>query len=520
VKSPGPREITLTDTPAGVIIRRRFVPLRPPEGRTAMASGYRTTPENIATMPPGIPYIVGNEAAERFSFYGMKTILTVYVTTYLMNSSGQLAVMGEAEANIYFHLFEFAAYAFPILGAIVADAYWGKYRTIMILSTVYCLGHLALAIDETRVGLTTGLILIAIGTGGIKPCVSAHVGDQFGSKNGHLIKRVYGWFYFAINFGSFFSTLLTPAILHRKGVFAEWIPASHSSASYAFGLPGVLMAIATLVFWLGRNRYAHIPPAGKQFFRDTFGEQGRETLRRLWPLYFFILFFWTLYDQTGSSWVQQGKQLDCTLFGIEFSRDQIQAVNPLLVMLYIPLFNYVLYPWLEKRFRVTPLRKIGIGFALTAAAFAISWWIEIRIETEKAEYLANASFWNAGAFHLRDVAGLAGEGHPSAWWQILAYVVITAGEIMVSITGLEYSYTQAPNKMKSLVMSFYLLTVSLGNVLTVGVNALIQDENGNKTITDTTYFAIFTCLMIVVTAAYAAISPRFREKTYVQGTVD
>jgi POT family proton-dependent oligopeptide transporter len=481
-----------------------------------MPSGYRTTPENIATMPPGIPYIVGNEAAERFSFYGMRAILVVFMTEFLRNSHGDTVVMGPAEANKWFHVFEFAAYGFPVLGAILADAFWGKYRTIIVLSIVYCLGHLALAVDDTRLGLAIGLFLIAVGTGGIKPCVSAHVGDQFGPRNSGLIERVYGWFYFSINFGSFFSTLLTPAILHRKGVFADWVPESHAAA-YAFGLPGVLMAIATLVFWLGRRRYAHIPPGGRQFLRDTFGTEGRETLWRLAPLYFFILFFWTLYDQTASSWVQQAKRLDCNLLGLDLTPSMIQAVNPLLVMLYIPLFNYVVYPLLERRFRVTPLRKIGIGFGLTAAAFAVSWWIEVRINAEKAAYLQEASLWQSALFEVRDVARLPGEGRPSAWWQVLAYLVITAGEIMVSITGLEYSYTQAPNRMKSLVMSFYLLTVSLGNALTAGINAVIQDEHGNSTIADTTYFAIFTGLMCVVTAAYAVVSPRFREKSYVQG---
>ena len=123
----------------------------------------------------------------------------------------------------------------------------GKYRTILWLSIVYCAGHLVLAMDETRNGLFWGLALIAVGSGGIKPCVSAHVGDQFSKSNAQLLERVFGWFYFSINLGAFTSTLLTPFLLESYG------------PTYAFGVPGVLMAIATLLFWMGRNKFVHIP---------------------------------------------------------------------------------------------------------------------------------------------------------------------------------------------------------------------------------------------------------------------
>src|SRR6185369_927246 len=125
-------------------------------------------------MPPGIPFIVGNEAAERFSYYGMRTILVVFMTKYLLDSSGQLAPMDESMAKSYYHALVGANYFFPIVGALIADAWLGKYRTILLLSLVYCLGHLALALDETRTGLLLGLTLVAVGAGGIKPCVSAH----------------------------------------------------------------------------------------------------------------------------------------------------------------------------------------------------------------------------------------------------------------------------------------------------------------------------------------------------------
>src|ERR1700693_6530756 len=111
-------------------------------------SPYRTAPDsNSSGMPPGVPYIVGKEAAERFSFYGMRSILAVFMTTYLMSAGGRLAVMNDNEATAWFHEFVFGVYFLPILGAIISDGFLGKYRTILSLSVVYCLGHLALAMN-------------------------------------------------------------------------------------------------------------------------------------------------------------------------------------------------------------------------------------------------------------------------------------------------------------------------------------------------------------------------------------
>src|SRR6478735_3141383 len=222
------------------------------------AKPYLTAPIKTDKMPPGIPYIVGNEAAERFTFYGMRAILVVFMTKYLVDRSGALAPMGEAEANQWYHWFLASNYFFPALGAIIADAFWGKYKTIIWLSLVYCLGSVVLAADQTRLGLFAGLSLIALGAGGIKPCVSAHVGDQFSSGNQHLVSRAFGWFYFSVNFGSFFSLLLIPLLLDKVG--ARW----------AFGVPAVLMLIATWVFWMGRYKFAHIPPRRDSFQLDFF----------------------------------------------------------------------------------------------------------------------------------------------------------------------------------------------------------------------------------------------------------
>ncbi len=439
---------------------------------------YLTRPLDQKGMPAGIPYIIGNEAAERFSFYGMRTILVVFMTQYLMGAGGELAPMSDEDAKGWYHLFVSAVYFTPLLGAILADVWWGKYKTILLLSLVYCGGHLALALDDTRLGLALGLGLIALGAGGIKPCVSAHVGDQFGNSNRGLISRTFGWFYMAINVGAFASTLLTPWLL------------KHHGPHWAFGVPGMLMALATFMFWAGRNKFVHVPPSGKGFLREAFSAESLRIFGRLALIYIFIAVFWALYDQTGSSWVLQAQKMDRHLLGFELLPSQIQAVNPLLIIILIPLFSYVIYPALGKLMRLTPMRKVAMGFGLAAAAFAISSLAQERID-----------------------AG----GTPGVSWQLLAYLVLTCGEVMVSITALEYSYTQAPRAMKSFIMALFMLSVSLGNIFTSVVNFFIQNEDGTVMLEGAEYYWFFTILMAVTAVIFAAVTPFIKDRTILQG---
>src|SRR5476649_2386701 len=129
------------------------------------------TSDSESRLPPQIKFIVGNEAAERFSFYGMRSILTLFLTGYMM--------MTVPNAEATYHWFVAACYFLPLFGAYISDRYLGKYKTIFYLSLFYCAGHAVLSLWESHTGVYLGLGLIALGAGGIKPCVSAHVGDQF-----------------------------------------------------------------------------------------------------------------------------------------------------------------------------------------------------------------------------------------------------------------------------------------------------------------------------------------------------
>lgn len=380
-------------------------------------------------MPPGVPYIVTNEFAERFCFYGINSILTIFLVQFLHFT--------DAKGASWQSLFKSGAYFFPMVGAIVADVFWGKFKTIMVFSIAYIAGCVSLALfSDTPIAIGLGLALVAFGTGGIKPCVSTNVGDQFTAKNQHLIERAFSWFYLAINWGSSISIFFCPILLKNYG------------PGLAFGMPAAMMFVATLVFWMGRKKFVVIPPAGKAWFKDVFSAEGGKLVLNLLVIYFFVACFWMLWDQSnGNTWTLQAQSslMNKNLgFGITVLPAQIQVFNGLFIIALIPVFTYVIYPFCSRFFEVTPLRRIGAGLFTVAASFVIVAWVEKQIQS----------------------------GHTvSVWWQILAYVILTASEILVSITALEFSYKQAPLRMKSFIMALFLLSISLGNLMIAGVNS-------------------------------------------------
>jgi len=447
------------------------------------------------SFPHQIKYIVWNEACERYSYYGMKSILVIFFVTYFQ--------MDKHEAVSDYHFFSAACYIFPLLGAYLSDRYWGKYKTIFLLSLVYCLGHVFLAVFEhVKEGFYVGLALIALGAGGIKPCVSAHVGDQFKVSQKALLNKVFSLFYFMINFGSLVASLVTPWTLQKFG------------PAVAFGIPGGLMLCATIIFRMGKDHFVHVPPSGKvehgawavlkTGLTGVFSSQGFvATMKAHHParavedvlavlsvskLFVAVSFFWALFEQHGSSWVVQASQmnLQCSLFGreIDLLPSQLPGLNPLMVMTLIPLFTYGVYPFVEKTFRLelTSLRKMIAGMFVAALAFMVVMVIQ---------YVLDA-------------------GHQlSVLWQIIPYLLITIAEVMVSITGLHFAYTQAPRSMRSTIMSMWLLTVFVGNMIA----ALVAKVN---VFTGYSYYLFFAVMMGVAAVVFLAFARRYTPKSYME----
>jgi POT family proton-dependent oligopeptide transporter len=449
-------------------------------------------------MPRQIPYIIGNEACERFSFYGMRNILTVFLIDYLLVHHVPDPVERTNAGKAIFHLFVSAVYFTPLLGGYLADRFFGKYRVILVLSLFYCLGHACLAVfEDDRTGFYTGLALIALGSGGIKPCVAALVGDQFTESNKHLVKKVFAVFYWSINFGSFFASLLIPKVLRIYG------------PAVAFGIPGVLMAIATLIFWLGRKKYVNVPPTGRNphsFLRvvasalrnrgtgrrgldaalaehPAAAVAGSRAVLKVLGIFAPVPFFWMLFDQKASTWVVQAKSMDLSIGPWSFEPAQMQIVNPLLVMLMIPLATGVLYPLSSRLgYEPTPLRRMTIGMAVGSLSYVVAGMINIPVA--------------------------AGETL-SVLWQLPPYVLLTTAEILVSVTGLEFAYSQAPREMKGTIMSFWNLTVTAANLAVAIASAL-------NVFTGTALFFYYAAMAMVAAVALGLIARRYTVVDYYQ----
>ena len=465
-------------------------------------------------FPKSVPYIIGNEAAERFSFYGMRSILVTFLVAQFYNPTGNkaLTTVAEAHANESTHFFVTLAYALPFVGGLVADWFTGKYKIILYISIVYCFGHLFLAMFDTNLnGFTAGLVLVAIGAGGIKSCVSANVGDQFNATNQDLLSKVYGWFYFSINAGSMFSTVLIPWTYKYYG--AKW----------AFGIPGILMGLATIIFFSGRKLYVKLPPTGVnkdnfvfislyalfnirkkqkgQSLLDVAKEkhspekvEGVKAVYRVMTVFFFALAFWAVWDQCLSEWVLQAAKMD-RIINLGFTKfeilaGQVQTVNTIFLLLFIPVFNYWLYPFFDGiGLKTTPLRRLGVGLVLTALSFVIIALIQANID---------------------------GGGSPSIWWQIFAYMVLSAAEVLVSITGLEYAYTNSPKSMKSTMTGIWFLVVSAGNLFTATINGYIS-EGGFLAhhLKGANYEWFFVAIIAIFVIVFMFVSPRLKERNYI-----
>jgi proton-dependent oligopeptide transporter, POT family len=433
---------------------------------------YKTTPTPTEKAPTGIWHILTNETAERFAYYGLTLILVEFMTKHLVGGG-----MSEGAAISWYHLFKAVTYILPLIGAIIADLWFGKYRTIIMFSILYCLGLLIMTIDQSRIGLYLCMILVAIGSGFIKPCVSANVGDQFGKSNQNMMVKVYNWFYFAINFGAFFGPFITPKLMNNPNYGPKW----------AFGLAFVWMVLATIVFWMGRKRYVHVPAAGKSFLKEIFNGEGLGIIKRLSVLFLILSVFYALYELSGSAWIIQVEHLNKHWLGYNWESSQVPAFNALFVMILIPIFTYIIYPLMNKLFKLNALRKIVIGMFFLIIPFLVIVWLEYRIKAGQT---------------------------PSVGWQFLANFLMTAAEIFVSIPCLEFAYTQAPKQMKSFIMSLYLAaSIGIGDLLTFIIN---QSITGRPFFKGPNYYWTFIVFMVVASVIFAVVAAFYKGKTYTQ----
>ncbi|XP_014028426.2 solute carrier family 15 member 1 isoform X1 [Salmo salar] len=655
--------------------------------------------KEVCGYPLSIFFIVVNEFCERFSYYGMRAVLVLYFR-YFLRFDDDLAT------SIY-HTFVALCYLTPILGAVVADSWLGKFKTIIYLSIVYAIGQVVMAVsaihditdtdrDGTPDNLTlhivlsmVGLLLIALGTGGIKPCVAAFGGDQFQDHQAKQRSTFFSVFYLCINGGSLLSTIITPILRGQEcGIHSQ-----QKCYPLAFGVPAALMVVALVVFIIGSGMYHKTEPQGnimldvckcigfavKNRFRHRSSSYPKRTHWMDWAeekyeklliaqikmvlkvlfLYIPLPMFWTLFDQKGSRWTLQATTMDGNFGSLILQPDQMQTVNPILILTLVPIMDSVVYPLIKKcGLNFTPLRRMTVGMFLAAMAFVAAALVQIQIDKTlptfpsssqsqlkllnmgsipltvtlpnndpfvieaakaNANYLTfeeesiNVSFqspaisrtislakgkrqtllipsnlsapmWEMtddlmakpeqGANAIRFVNGMAGAVNVStfgsieyssasnyslisngkatftitngantceysrefgfgssytllipshfAWgltcsesisgvediqpnsfhmgWQIPQYFLITCGEVVFSVTGLEFSYSQAPSNMKAVLQAGWLFTVAIGNFIVLIVAEIAQIEE------QWAEFVLFASLLVAVCVIFSIMA--------------
>ncbi|XP_031955980.1 solute carrier family 15 member 1 [Corvus moneduloides] len=384
--------------------------------------GGKTTGKSVLCFgfPLSIFFIVINEFCERFSYYGMKAVLILYFKYFLH--------WEDNFSTAIYHTFVALCYLTPILGAIIADSWLGKFKTIVYLSIVYTIGQTVLSVgsindltDHNQDGSPDsvalhialsmiGLILIALGTGGIKPCVSAFGGDQFEEDQEKQRRTFFSLFYLSINAGSLLSTIVTPNLRATEcGIHSK-----QRCYPLAFGVPAILMAVALVVFVIGSKMYKKVKPQGNIMLqvskcvgfaiKNRFQHRSKEFPKREhwldWAsekydkqliaqtkmvlkvlfLYIPLPMFWALFDQQGSRWTLQATAMNGD-FGILVQPDQMQIVNPILIVIMVPVVDYLVYPLIKKcKINFTPLRKMTVGMFLASMAFVAAALVQVQID--------------------------------------------------------------------------------------------------------------------------------------------
>ena len=428
--------------------------------------------------PPPLGLVVGCEALERFSFYGVASALVLYLNEHLL--------FPERDAKAHYHAFLAATWLAPLLGAWVAERLLGRYRSIVGIGAAYVLGLVVLAAFESRGALAVGLALVALGAGALKPCLSAFVGDQLHGEAPRVRERTYAWLSRAANGAAVLAAALVPALLVSFG------------PRLAFTVPAMTLALALALLVAGRDRYAVPPPAGPnphgflrvvaravsrlgtghpgQHWLDLARDahpaeavEGAKAVLRVAAVFAGVAVCWTLFDQKGSAWVFQARQMDRAVLGHQLSPAQLQALAPLFAAALLPLLG-------RGGVRGTRLRRVTVGMFATALSFAVAAVVQILIDAGRA---------------------------PHALWQIPQYLLLGAGEVLVAVTALELGFSQAPRAMRSTVISIWFVTMSAGNLLTVLVTRVLRLEGA-------AWFWFFAAVMVAAAVAFRAIARGWR----------
>jgi len=435
--------------------------------------------KRLGQHPIGFWFVFSGELAERASYYGMRTLLALYLVDVLGFSEGGGTTVMKA--------FMAACYLTPFIGGWIADRYLGRYKTILYYSIPYIVGHLVLGAFQNQTGLYIALALLAFGSGAIKPNTSVLMGQIYeaAGKNA-LLNEAFSLFYAAVNVGAFASSFALPMLQ------SHYKDRPDHGYGPALMVPAALMAVAFAFFAAGKKFYPQEKIGGPKVVKTPEQrELEKKTLLRIAGVFIAIAIFWLIYDQNADTWIYfANHHTDLRMFpptritehrslsGI-MTANQMQAMNPLFIIVLTPIFNWI---WsAAKRMRggrdVADTHKMLVGFIIVIATSAI----------------------------MVAAAALAGEStHVTIWWVILATFVITLAELCISPVGLEFAYKQAAPGTKGVVTAAFHLMVFIGDFIGLGLAPFYEKE-----LKPTAYFGILAVMMTFTSIAFVPIAQRF-----------
>ena len=510
-------------------------------------------------------YIIVNEFCERLTYYSILGNLALYLTR-------ELSIESES-TDFYVNIFTALVYLTPLIGGYVADAYLGRYRTILLFIIIYAIGACTLSYstfvheynnNESSTIFVTSLLIVALGSGGIKPNVSTLGADQL--ENAHvaqsIIDRYFNYFYMSINVGAIISYTIIAYICQNV------------SFTIGFAIPAISIIVGTLVFYSGRQAYVHIQPSGSMIslligilyysytlrnnaspnnhvpidahetdnidsssntattqhthFTDVCRAshggpytdsqvQDVQYLFRLMPFISLFILYWGIYSQMNTTFFNQGCLMNLNVAGIQFPIAALNLFDAGIIIIFVPLFDFYLYPFITNtlHIKLTTLRKIGAGFIVVSLAMACAAVVEIsRLHKANNNEYIGASV----CFKGMDTDSIPQSVDMSILYQAPQFILVGISEVLASATSLELFYTEAPSSMKSLCSAFSLITTSLGSLL-VGLLVPIVNSGSSRWITHDAnyghldyYWWLLSGLMVMNAVMWIYVATRYEYK--------
>ncbi|WP_338677103.1 peptide MFS transporter [Streptomyces sp. SCSIO 30461] len=472
--------------------------------------------------PRGMATLFMTEMWERFSWYGMRAILTLYLVAGVLD--GPLEDREALAASIY-GVYNAVVYMAAMPGGWIADRLWGARKAVLIGGIIIALGHFTLAVPSDT-AFFVGLALIAAGTGLLKPNISAMVGGLYEGQSSARRDAGFSLFYMAINTGA----LAAPLVVGYLGENVDW--------HLGFSVAGVGMTLAVVQYVLGSR---HLGDVGKAPGTPATPEEKRSALRKvlLWgglavvalaadivlgtydiehlvnvlavlgivvPVVYFVamyrnpaltttdkpkiqafawffataVLFWMIYDQSGSLLTLfADNKTDRVILGWEFPASWYQSVNPAMVIVLAPLFA-ALWVRLAKRNREpSTVTKFALAMLLIGGSFAIMG-------------LAGAAAANSET------------GKVTVFWLLSVYLVQTLGEMCLSPVGLSLSTKLAPQQFVGQMLGLWFLATATGNALNGWTTKL------NEPLGDALYYSMWAVIAVVAGLVFMTAGKKIR----------